>query len=117
MLSDERAALADGLDVAVGQEISVRELAPASTAEDECRADPAVDITGPVAPSRTGRQRKLVVRILVGVEIRGQLLQGCGALLEREATQRGAADMPRVVNHRSRVDAGGRHPRDRVTRC
>jgi len=114
MLSDKRPGFADRLEVTVGEEISIRQLAPAPAAEDECRSDPAVDIAGCVTPRRAGRQRELVIRGLAGVEVGGQVLQRRGAFLERETAERGTTHAPRMLDELSGVEAGGGHPRNRI---
>ena len=114
MPPDECSLLADRLDVTVGEEETIGQFAPRTAGECEHCADATVDVAAPIAPRGAGGEGQLVVGGLVGVEVRRQLLQRRGALLEGQAAERGPADATRVVDHRSSVEARGRDTCDRV---
>ncbi len=108
VLADERPAAAELLEVAVGDDRVVRQLAHSLAGEAEHGAEAAVDVDHRVALGRAGAEREVVELVLdagLGVgEVLGQSLEQAGALVEGQGADRGAADGPRVRRHLAEVE-------------
>jgi len=111
---DEGSLFADRLDIAIGEQVAIGQLAPGAAAVREEGADAAVDVAGGIASGRAGRGRQLEVRGFARVEVGREGLQRCGSGLEGHALERRTTDPARVVDECPGVEAGAGQAGNRV---
>ena len=112
VLADEGPALAERLDRALGQDRVVRQLALGLAGVAEQHADAAVNVELGVAERRPGAGGQRVHFLAVLAQQQAQRLEQRGPLVEGQLAQRRAARRSAVVERRTQVDAGRRHPGD-----
>ena len=95
------------LDVAVGQDAGVRQLAAGLGGVGEQRADAALDVDPAVGAGGAGGEALGVELLLEAHQVLAEGLQHRGALVEGEAAQRRADGVAAVGEGGGEVDAGG----------
>ena len=112
VLAEERAALAERLDVALDVHLGVRQLPTALRRVRQQYADAAVDVEARVVERGAGVRGDGVQLLAVLPQVPGERLEQGGALVERQLAERRAADPTAVLQRGREVDARRRQPGD-----
>ena len=112
VLAEERAALAERLDVALDVHLGVRQLPTALRRVRQQYADAAVDVEARVVERGAGVRGDGVQLLAVLAQVPGERLEQGGALVERQLAERRAADPTAVLQRGREVDARRRQPGD-----
>ena len=105
VLAEEAAIPRQDLDVAVGQNASVRQLAPGLRGIGQHRADTALDVDPAVRPRRAGPVVLDVELLLEFHQVEPQRLQHQRPLVEAHLAQRPAARLAPELQRRREVEA------------
>ena len=105
VLADETAFAGEGLGLAVDVQVGVGHLPAPLAGVGEERPYAPLDVRARVGARRARGPGERVELLLVLQQVPGQRLQPEGPLVGGQAPQRGAADPPRMIQHRGEVDA------------